>query len=109
MNQDKIIKDLLREKMLKIDDPTFTEKIVDIHLSRKPVVHVKPFLGFGTLILGMVSVFLSLGLVLLDLTDSNILKNDSTSGVILLSISLVFLTYKLLDELIMKYPVKYRT
>jgi len=91
---EKIISGSLRKNMHKIEDNLFTERIVKMHLSRQQNPVYKPFLNFGSLIIGISSVIISIGLILLMRTkilsvDYFIFKEQY--GLILLIISLIFL------------------
>ena len=91
---EKIISDSLKENMHKIEDDSFTERIIQLHLSSLKNPVYKPFLNFGSLIIGISSVIISIGLILLMRT--NILSADyfvfkEQYGLILLMISLIFL------------------
>jgi hypothetical protein len=91
---EKFISDTLKKNMYKIDDDSFTERIVKTHISRQKNPIYKPFLNFGSLIAGISSVIISIGLILLMRTK--ILSFDyfvykEQYGLILLIISLIFL------------------
>jgi hypothetical protein len=91
---DKILYDLLKKNMQIIEDDTFTERIIKIHLSRqKKPVH-KPFLNFNLLIIGISLVIISIGLSLSSITNTILIKDFNFTeqhSWILLSISLIFL------------------
>lgn len=100
MNQeDKIIKEILQSKMQKMDDEFFTKRIVDSHLKSKQSTKKKSAFDFISLIIGLISVMISVGLgflvisnVKLGLTIQHIL--------ILFSISVIYVMYSLLGEII---------
>jgi hypothetical protein len=91
---EKIISDSLKKNMHKIEDDSFTERIIKLHLTRLKNPVYKPFQNFGSLIIGISSVIISTGLILLTKikifsTDYFVLKEQY--GSILLMISLIFL------------------
>jgi hypothetical protein len=91
---EKIISDVLIKNMHKIKDDSFTERIIKLHLSSLKNPVIKPFLNFGSLIIGISSVIFSIGLILLMrtklLSDYHFVFNEQY-GLILLIISLIFL------------------
>jgi hypothetical protein len=56
---DKILNDLFKKNMQKIEDDSFTERIINIHLSRQKKPIYKPFLNFDLIIIGISSVFIA--------------------------------------------------
>jgi len=97
---EKIISDSLKKNMHKIEDDSFTDKIIKLHLSSPKNSAYKPFLNFGSLIIGISSVIISIGLILL--TRTNILSADYSLfkeqyGTILLMISLIFLIFNWIE------------
>jgi len=91
---EKIISDVLKKNMYKIEDDSFTERIIKLHLSNLKNPAIKPFLNFGSLIIGISSVIISIGLILLLrtklLSDYHFVFKEQY-GLILLMISLIFL------------------
>jgi putative copper export protein len=93
-DSDHIIGDLLKKHMQEIEDDSFTERIVRMHLSKQKKPVYKPFRNFGLLIIGFSSVFISAGLILSLLTKTVLIKNfifTAQYGLILLLVSLIFL------------------
>lgn len=91
---EKIISDSLKKNMHKIEDDSFTERIVKLHLSSLKNPVYKPFLNFGSLIIGISSVIISIGLILLIRTKNlsvDYFAIKEQYGLILLIISLIFL------------------
>jgi cytochrome c biogenesis protein CcdA len=91
---DKILNDLFKKNMQKIEDDSFTERIINIHLSRQKKPIYKPFLNFDLIIIGISSVFISIGLIFSIITKTILVENfvfTEQYGLILLLISLIFL------------------
>jgi uncharacterized membrane protein YcjF (UPF0283 family) len=91
---DNIIRDSFKKNMEKLEDDSFTGKIVETHLSRQRISISKPFLNFGSLLIGISSVIISIGLILLFKTNNVLVDNfefKEQYGLILLLISLIFL------------------
>ena len=107
MNMDDMIKKSIRDAMQRIDDPGFTEKIVDAALVKKASARTRSFMGFTSLIVGMICLIVSSGLLLLYYTRSiprDLTNFDPNTGVILVALSATFLLYDLLGEFTIKYP-----
>jgi cytochrome c biogenesis protein CcdA len=100
---DKILSELLKKNILEIDDDSFTRRIVNIHLSTRKKTSYKPFLNFNILIVGISSVLISIGLVLSIITKTEAIENlvfKEQYGIVILIISLLFLIYFWVDDLI---------
>ena len=97
--QDKILKEVLQLKMEKLDDESFTNRIVDLHLKFKEEKIVKPAFDFLSLIFGLISTLICIGLALLISSDVNI-GLSSQNIMILFLVSIVYLIYRLLNEII---------
>lgn len=107
MNIDDLIKKSLRDNMQRIDDPDFTQNIIDASWAKKTTEIVRPFVGFNSLILGMICLIGSAGILFLYSTHTlpaGIMNFDTHTGVILVTLSVTFLLYNLLTEITMKYP-----
>jgi hypothetical protein len=110
MNIDEKIKEALMSDMLKIEDANFSARIIQVVSSQKvEEKSFKPFPHFQSLLIGLVAILTSLGLLLVpqinDLTIT--IKNyDATPAVILFSISVVFVLHKLLEEIVVRKPVR---
>ncbi len=95
-NSDDFIRVSLRKGMQKIDDDSFTDRIVEMHLSKKGQSEFKPFLNFGSLIIGISSLIISIGLILSIRISDQLLKSINLSEqdcFILFLLSLIFLIY----------------
>jgi hypothetical protein len=100
---DKLIKDLLKMNMQKIEDVSFNEIIINCHFNRQKKSIFKPFLNFGSLIFGISSVIISIGLILMTKTD--IFLDDyfvfkEQYGLILLIVALIFLISNWIENFI---------
>jgi hypothetical protein len=96
------IRKALQKNMLRIDDESFTERIIKDHLSGKVVIQSKPFINFKSLVIGISLVIVSIGLIWF-IGNTN-LKFGTTvlnelHGLIIFSISILFLIFKWLEEL----------
>ncbi len=100
---DDIIRKTLRKDLQRIDDDSFTQDIVKTHLERKAFTTPKPFVNFSSLIVGLSLFIGSLGLVLLIRTNGEWINETGVTehhGVLILTISLLFLVFKWLEEVI---------
>ena len=95
---DKNIKDALLSKMERIDKPSFTDNIVNRHLSRKEDKTKYVQFDFVSLIAGLVSVIVSLGIGIL-ITAENIKGLTYDYLIILISVTVIYLIYRLLSEI----------
>jgi hypothetical protein len=100
---DKLIKDLLKMNMQKIEDVSFTEKIINLHLSRQQKPTYKPFLNFGSLIIGISSVIISIGFIIITRTaifSFDCFVFNEQYGLILLIVALIFLISNWIENFI---------
>jgi hypothetical protein len=100
---DKILSDLFKKNMHKIEDESFTEKIINMHLLKQKWPVSKPFPNFGLLIIGISSVIISFGLILslkIKIAIFDGFTFTELHGLILLLISLIFLFYTWIDSFI---------
>jgi|WetSurMetagenome_2_1015567.scaffolds.fasta_scaffold96566_2 hypothetical protein len=90
---DQIIKELLKKNMHKIEDDSFTGRIVKMHISKQQSPVYKPFLNFRSLIIGISFVIINIGFILLTRTNSLSVDFEFNEqyALILLIISLIFL------------------
>jgi hypothetical protein len=91
---DRILSDLIKKSMYRIEDESFTKDILRMHLSRQKKSTYKPFPNFGLLITGISSVIISIGLIISVKTKTELIKGfvlTEEYGLVLLVISLVFL------------------
>jgi hypothetical protein len=91
---DRILSDLLKKNMHKIEDELFTKRIINMHLSLQKKTVYKPFPNFSLLIIGISSVIISIGLIFslkikIVLFEGFVFTEQY--GLILLLISLIFL------------------
>ncbi len=100
--KDEIIKNTLKSNVQRINDNSFTKKIVETHLTKKQIVKVRPFLNFMSLIIGISILIISIGLVFLIrqnfdwITEFDLTENH---GLIIITLSIVFLIYKWIEEI----------
>jgi len=100
---EKILGDLLRKNMHKIEDESFTENIITLHLSKQNKSVPKPFPDLILLIIGISSVLISIGLILSIKLNIELFKGFAFTeqhGLILLIISLIFLISTWIDSYI---------
>ena len=91
---DRILSDLFKKNMHKIEDESFTERIINMHLLKQNKPVFKPFPNFGLLIIGISLVIISIGLIFslkikIALFEGFVFTEQY--GLILLLISLIFL------------------
>jgi hypothetical protein len=96
--KDKILKEVLKLKMEKLDDKSFTGRIVDLHLRLKEEKVIAPAFDFLSLIFGLISALICIGLALLLISDVNI-GLSSQNIMILFLVSIIYLIYRLLNEI----------
>ena len=95
---DKNIKDALLTKMERIDNPDFTENIVNQHLSIKASKTKYVQFDFASLIAGLVSVIVSFGLgIMIEAEKIKGLTYDHL--LILVSLAVIYLIFRLLNEI----------
>ena len=100
---DNTIKNILKDNMQRIEDDSFTKKVIELHLADKKTRTAKPFFNFAFLIGGISFVLISIGLVILFKTETILINDDVLNeqhGLILLAFALVLLVYKWLEEII---------
>ncbi len=98
---DEFIKDTLKKNAQRIDDNSFTERIVQIHLAKKQVVLQRPFVNFMSLIIGLSAVVLSSGMVLLIRYNGDWIREVGLTeqhGLLILALSFLFLIYNWMEE-----------
>jgi hypothetical protein len=100
---DKIIRDILKKNIHRIEDDSFTERIIKIHLAAHKKPSFKPFFNFDLLVIGMLSVVISIGLVYsviakIELVQNLVIKEQYC--LIILTLSLLFLIYFWLEDFI---------
>ena len=106
-NED-FIKKTLEENIQRINDDSFTERIVEGHLAKKQNVKYRPFFFFMSIIIGMCSVILSIGFVLLIRQNNDWIKEIGLTedhGLLILVLSFIFLIYKWIEEYILSKNV----
>jgi hypothetical protein len=95
------IKKALQSNLHKIDDDFFTRRIVDKHLANKQNKKYLPFVNFFSLIIGLSFLLASIGLVFVLRQGYDWMSGISVTeqhGLILIALSIIFLTYKSLEE-----------
>lgn len=101
---DDFIKNALKKNVQRIDDNSFTERIVQTHLAKKQIVLQRPFVNFMSLIIGLSAVVLSFGIVLLIRYNGDWIQKIGLTeqhGLLILALSFVFLIYNWMEELIL--------
>jgi hypothetical protein len=100
--KDKMVKDVLQLKMDKLDDESFTNRIVDLHLKLREEKIVQPAFDFLSLIFGLISSLICIGLALL--ISLNVTIGLSSQNIMILClVSIIYLIYRLLNEIITPY------
>ena len=98
---DNDIKIVLQNNIQRIDDNSFTDRILAKHLADKKIIKNSVFMNFLPMIIGLSTVILSIGLVVL-IRQNNAWIHDigftENHGLIILTISIIFLIYKLIEE-----------
>ena len=100
--RDNDIKKALQDNLERIEDDSFTDNIVTNHLAMKMCHRKVTFMNFLPMIIALSSVFMSFGLVLLfriyqdEIKDIGLKENY---GLIILTISIIFLIYKWMEEI----------
>lgn len=97
--EDKIIKEVLQLRLQKIDDKSFTNNTVDLHLKSKRGKIVKTSFDFFSLITGLISALFCIVFLLLINSDISI-GISCKNSVILLLLSVIYLIFRLLYEII---------
>lgn len=95
------IKSALQSKIQRIEDDSFTKRIVDTHLAKKQDIKYRPFFDFLSLIIGLSSLLSSIGFVFILRQNQgwiNEIGITEQHGLILIVASIVFLIYKLIEE-----------
>jgi len=96
------IKKALQYKIQRIDDDSFTNNIVAKHLAdRKIIKNNNTFINFLPMIIGLSTMILSVGFVLLVRQNNDTIKEigfTENHGLIILATSIIFLIYKILEE-----------
>ena len=95
------IKKALQDNIQRIDDNLFTDRILAKHLADKKIIKNSVFMNFLPMIIGLSTVILSIGLVVLMRQNNNWINEigfTENHGMIILTISIIFLIYKLIEE-----------
>ncbi len=98
---DDLIKRALRANLQQIDDALFTNKIIENHLSKKQSTLVKPFVNFMSLIIGLCVMITGIAIVVLIRQNPGWLNDigiTESHGLLIVSISFIFLIYKWVEE-----------
>jgi len=98
---DDLIKKSLQGGLQQIDDHFFTARIVEAHLAKKRIAHVKPFYNFMPILVGLSLVMISLGFILLiRQNDPWMMETGFTlkHGLISFVLAFIFLIYKWIDD-----------
>ena len=102
------IRESLQKNMQRIGDDSFTEDVVRIHLERKIQKAPRPFFNFASLLTGIAMLLTSIVISLLILTgniDLPGLELTLKEGLILLFLSLLFVLFTWLDDIILQKRV----
>jgi len=95
------IKKALQYKIQRIDDDSFTNNIVAKHLADRKIINNNTFINFLPMIIGLSTMILSVGFVLLVRQNNDTIKEIGVTenhGLIILATSIIFLIYKTLEE-----------
>jgi fumarate reductase subunit C len=95
------IKKVLQENIQRINDDSFTDSILSKYLDDKKSIKNSVFMNFLPMIIGLSTLILSIGLVALIRYNNNWINEigfTENHGLIILTISIIFLIYKLLEE-----------
>ena len=103
--KDEIIKEILRSKMQKMDDETFTQRVVDQHIKTRISTNVQSTFDFISLILGLIAMIISVGVGFL-VQSSAIPGLTIQHSLILFSISVAYLMFSLLNDIIITKRMK---
>jgi hypothetical protein len=98
---DNIIKKALQSRQQRIEDDSFSKRIVEIHLVKKQIIKNRPFVNFKSLIIGLSSVILSAGFVLIIRQNNDWIKEiglTENHGLLILILSFMFLINKWIEE-----------
>lgn len=98
---DDYIKKTFRHNIQRIEDDSFTNSIVAKHLADRKIIKNRAFINFLPMIIGLSTVILSIGLVVLIRQNNDWINKTGfteNNGLIILTISFIFLIYKLLEE-----------
>lgn len=98
---DDYIKKAFQQNMQRIEDDSFTNSIVTKHLADNKIIRTSAFINFLPMIIGLSTVILSIGLVVLSKQNSDWINEigfTENHGLIILTISIIFLIYKLMEE-----------
>lgn len=99
---DDYIKKAFHQKMQRIEDDSFTNNIVTKHLADKKIIRTSTFINFLPMIIGLSIVLLSIGFVFFLRLNSALIKDiglTENHGLIILTLSIIFLIYKWIEEI----------
>lgn len=100
--KDEQIKKALQNNIQRIDDDSFTNNIVTSYLASKRTTQRSTFVNFLPMIIGLSILIVNVGLVVL-IRQNNVWFNKigitETHGLIFLTISIIFLIFKLMDDI----------
>jgi hypothetical protein len=102
------IKQVLQSRIQRIDDDSFTKNIIAIHLANNQENRYKPFINFLPFIIGLSSLIFTVGMVYAVRQNYGwIIEIGITEdhGVILITLSFLFLMHKLLEEITVRKTV----
>lgn len=95
------IKKALQQNIQRIDDDSFTNSIVAKHLANKKIIKNRAFINFLPMIIGLSTVILSIGFVLLIQQNNDLIKEigfTENHALITLATSIIFSFLKFLEE-----------
>lgn len=95
------IKKALQYNIQRIEDDSFTNSIIAKHLADKKIIKIRPFINFLPMIIGLSTVILSIGFVLLIRQNNDWIEGigfTENHGLIILATSIIFLLYNILEE-----------
>ena len=100
--KDEHIKEALQKDIQPLEDDSFTETIVEKHLSRRRTIKNNVFMNFLPMIVGLSVILFGIGIVLLARQKIDWISEiglTDNHGYIVLMLSTIFLLYKLVEEI----------
>lgn len=97
------IKRALKNNIQRIDDDSFTNSIVAKYLAADKKSESSTFINFLPMIIGLTSIILSIGFVFLVRLNNDWINEIGFTeyhGLIILGISIIFLIFKLMEEMV---------
>ena len=99
---DRDIKKALQDNLKRIEDKSFTDKVVSNHLANRKIIKSLTFINFLPMIIGLSIVIINIGLIILVKQNNVWIKEvgiTENNGLIILIMTIIFLIYKLMEEI----------